>query len=576
LTAVARGNYGRRVASLTRLAVFVLVLLTLPARATASTTIDVRGTWDCTSTAGGTCQYTITSEDLASGAFSGTGAGNGYTWKVNGTLTGDQLAMDMPYDGIAYHPYFDGTVSADGNTMSGHSGTAGPCASNPCPTPYTYTRTSGGGGGGGGGGAAENSQVQVTCGFRVDLSRHRCTVVVTGNATPPGGVVTFSASGGPGSFVGSPTCSLVVKTPTPTSSSCSADFHQGSEATTITASYAGDAQHNPGSGSDSLAASIGPFKTVCVSLWVGDCTGFLPAPDPLRVCVSAWEDCTGFGGSKPAKPGTIDMSGFPAKLDTPVTCTGRTRKLADNAPSGSGTCSIEEYLSNTASTRTQADDKAQYVQNQRLFASEADSSAAQIKSGITSACLNVQADVNAAGEAPCRVIIAYNIVLTDGIDQLFREAKAPGEPVTHIVDVGKVDGCLTIVADEARRFCIDLVTSTNDVVTRALEQLKALKHKLGVDAPFAKARKSDLRAHAARAPKHRVRGLRVLGFGHTRVRVGKTGHLRIKLPAWVRTDLRRARRAGRRSLKVKLVIQASPRAGLVYTRTKTLRLVLRR
>ncbi len=113
--------------------------LGVPAAASAAPGADIRGTWSCVPTAGGTCTFTIDAVDPATGAITGTGAGNGYTWAVTGTLNGLSLSMTHgPYAELpSYTAVFTAEVSADGGSMQGTYDDGGG------PVPFTYPRLSG-------------------------------------------------------------------------------------------------------------------------------------------------------------------------------------------------------------------------------------------------------------------------------------------------------------------------------------------------------------------------------------------------------------------------------------------------
>lgn len=92
--------------------------------ASASTTHDLTGAWSCCSPGSGgvaTQTWTITTMDKSSGAFSGNGAGNGYTWPITGTANGDSITLTTgPYNELpSYTAVFKGTISADSKTISG-------------------------------------------------------------------------------------------------------------------------------------------------------------------------------------------------------------------------------------------------------------------------------------------------------------------------------------------------------------------------------------------------------------------------------------------------------------------------
>jgi hypothetical protein len=91
--------------------------------ATASTTVDLIGTWSCCGASGGAANqtWTINSADKSTGKFSGTGGGGTFTFPVSGTATGNNIQITTgPYDQLpGYTATFTGTIAADTNSMAG-------------------------------------------------------------------------------------------------------------------------------------------------------------------------------------------------------------------------------------------------------------------------------------------------------------------------------------------------------------------------------------------------------------------------------------------------------------------------
>ena len=101
----------------------VVLLLTIAGGAQASTTHDLRGTWDCCGSGGASAQnFVIQTMDLSSGQFSGEATfPNGTRFSpITGTANGDSVSLTTgPYDGGTYSATFVGTISADSRSMSG-------------------------------------------------------------------------------------------------------------------------------------------------------------------------------------------------------------------------------------------------------------------------------------------------------------------------------------------------------------------------------------------------------------------------------------------------------------------------
>ena len=124
-------------------ALFVLVLA--PSITSAATSFDLKGRWTCCGPGGaGQQDWDITSTNLGSGNFSGTGYYPGTNTPfspISGNANGSSVSLTTgPYIGSSYSATFTGTISGDNNTMSGSwTSNAGQSGT------WTATRTSGGG-----------------------------------------------------------------------------------------------------------------------------------------------------------------------------------------------------------------------------------------------------------------------------------------------------------------------------------------------------------------------------------------------------------------------------------------------
>jgi len=225
---------------------------------TAASAADITGTWDVTGSVAADQTWTFTA---GTGVLAGEGGGkSSYTWPMAGTLTGNSVYVKTQYRELNYTAYFKGTVSADGNTMTGTWSTS------PSPTPsdsdWTAVRRGSIPGGGGG---------KRTTGTRVSCNRgplptddFQCTVEVgDGGSSPtnPTGTVTFTSTRG--SFRYGAQCAL---TPTPLSggvSSCTVTWIPpvgGLEAGNqpdLVAHYPGDATHAASQGTTQPKIAIG-------------------------------------------------------------------------------------------------------------------------------------------------------------------------------------------------------------------------------------------------------------------------------------------------------------------------------
>jgi hypothetical protein len=221
-------------------AVLVVISLVVAPAAHASTTHDLRGTWNCCGAGGaGEQDWTITSMGTSSGHFSGRGAGGGYHFPVSGTASGNSVTLTTgPYDELpSYTATFTGTISGDSSTMSGSWSSNGGQSG-------TWTATRSG---------KHPTATDVSCNRGpFSFSDSQCTASVDntdGVADTPTGTVTWTAD--TGSFR-SGTCTLSPVAGD--SASCSVTYLAPPEGTPagvplpVTASYAGDSKNRPSSG----------------------------------------------------------------------------------------------------------------------------------------------------------------------------------------------------------------------------------------------------------------------------------------------------------------------------------------
>ncbi len=125
-----------RIAQVTLIA---LACLLLPGTAAAAPGVDIRGSWDCSSTSGPGCRYEVIELNGQTGRFSGRGSSSFGTFSFTGTLDG--LAFTARSGSYAQRPGYGvdyrGRVSADNTHMAGTftdtDGASGP---------FDYTRIS--------------------------------------------------------------------------------------------------------------------------------------------------------------------------------------------------------------------------------------------------------------------------------------------------------------------------------------------------------------------------------------------------------------------------------------------------
>ena len=249
----------------------------------ASSNCDIRGTWTVKIFLGGSLNNTqywrFTSGDLSSGMFSGdtgTMPTGGTFGTITATVNGSAFSATNPYTGGGYTATFhDGTVSADGASMSGKwDDTFGRTNED-----WTATLPSGGSCGGSpppGGGtpppAADPTKrataTSASCNRGPDPgSPFTCFATVADSAagpfSAPSGTVGFSSSNGGGFNVG-PNCTLTSSGSSPRTASCSVTFTSGGPRTTLTATYGGDGAHNGSSGTFLVASQCTNPNTLLV------------------------------------------------------------------------------------------------------------------------------------------------------------------------------------------------------------------------------------------------------------------------------------------------------------------------
>jgi hypothetical protein len=425
-----------------------------------------------------------------------------------------------------------------------------------------------------GGGGARPSATQASCNRGADPgAAYQCFAGVrdvgTGPTSTPGGTVSFTSSQG-GTFDSGPTCTLAPSTSFPNLASCSVTYTHGDGPTVLTANYGGDAQHGASSGTFDISPSCNPVLgtcspslLVCVGLWTSNCAGF-PPPNPVRTCVSLWENCNGFGGSR-GTPGRIDLSGFPSSLVTSAACKESRKNTlkrvavtsaADGPPGDSTTvrvgdpCLIEIYM--------QSDDpkiKAQvkYELNVRKFQTSVDLRAAALTQGALIGC----------AAADCKETDILALVLVSKIKAVFDSAAKPGAPVNQNV---RFDGTRFCTLFSSPATCTAFFNSLNEDLHKYLAELAQLKTELGVDKPLkvsgASLRSGGGGAIAAARRKHPL----VLAWGSIRLAQGKSGRIWLKLSPRIRKVLRETLRSGRLRIRATGVITATIVPGVSSTR----------
>ena len=161
-------------------------------------------------------------------SFTGSGAGNGYTWPVtNGVISGNSISWHESYDQITYTVDRVGTINGDsmsGTYTTGGGGGAG--------VPWSATRISGGAGPTptptpDSGSGKRLTASTIFCNREgVDLATAKCSVTVADQGPPPRilptGTVNLSATGG--FFPAAAECALQQVSFSPGVGSCEVQF----------------------------------------------------------------------------------------------------------------------------------------------------------------------------------------------------------------------------------------------------------------------------------------------------------------------------------------------------------------
>ncbi len=211
------------------------------APAAAATPADITGTWDLVPGSVAAQSWTFTS---GSGALAGEGGGGPYTWAMEGTNSGGTVQIKTAYRNSGYTAYFVGTVSSDGETMSGTWSTGGYAAAatgstwvahrkssttTPTTTETTPSTTP----------TLPPTALRVMCNYYFATDQDVCTATVgdaTGAGLTPTGIVAFSGDR-------SGQCQLQATQLSPGVASCSITVPGTTSFLKVTGTYQGDATH---------------------------------------------------------------------------------------------------------------------------------------------------------------------------------------------------------------------------------------------------------------------------------------------------------------------------------------------
>lgn len=253
----------------------VVCVMALALGASQALAADITGTWDLP---GGSVTPQSWTFSAGSGTLAGEGAGGFYTWPMEGSISGDAVQIRTPYRNSSYVAYFVGTVSPGGGSMSGtwSTGGYGPAAA----SSLTWSATRRGGPPATQPPATKPASVQVICNRGPDPdSLFICTATVGGATAPPTGTVKWSTS--KGGFPLGDTCALTPTPLSPNVSSCSVTWNPGAGgfpagvAPPVTAAYQGDGATGGASGAPQLygIASLDPKLAPNLCVLNSSCDG---------------------------------------------------------------------------------------------------------------------------------------------------------------------------------------------------------------------------------------------------------------------------------------------------------------
>ena len=227
-------------------------VIALALSASPALAADITGTWDLP---GGSVTPQSWTFSAGTGTLAGEGGGGLYTWPMEGTVSGDAVQIRTAYRGSSYVAYFVGTVSADGGSMSGTWSTGGYAAAATSSLAWSATRR--GGPPAGQPPVVKPASVQVICNRGPDPdSLFICTATVGGTTAPPTGSVKWSTT--KGGFPLGDTCALTATPSSPNVSSCTVTWNPGAGgfpagvAPPVTAAYQGDGKAGAANGAPQL------------------------------------------------------------------------------------------------------------------------------------------------------------------------------------------------------------------------------------------------------------------------------------------------------------------------------------
>jgi hypothetical protein len=329
-----------------------------------------------------------------------------------------------------------------------------------------------------------------------------------------------------------------------------------------------------------LMGTCSPELVACVGFWAEDCSNLIPRPQPPLACISAFEDCTGFGGGKPGKPGEIDLSGFPENLKATVACDQKTGAVGGLGISSPVTeCEIEGHLE-ANNPDPQADKLITYTENLRIFQGTVELELLHLQDAVVSTMyLKADPGTSMGTTSEERAAHIFRGAMNGALKKVFDQAKTAGKPVDTSATFDVHPFCGHVYSLDPK-FCERLQTNVQKYLTLYLTRLQKEKHKWGLDEPEPSASGASLglTGQAARSahPRKRGKGPRtlVIAAGGVSVRNGKTGTLTLKVSRAALKHLKTARKHGKRTLTAIATINATVIPGLASTRTVSIKVSL--
>jgi hypothetical protein len=229
---------------------------------------------------------------------------------------------------------------------------------------------------------------------------------------------------------------------------------------------------------------------------------------------------------------------------------------------------MEAYLSGNADQTVI--DKVQYRLNYNTYENQVNAARAAKLQALQNDALRWAETTNQDGQT---TINAVNVLWTSLVNQAYDAAAQAGTDTSNVSVMLANKWCANFQDSPS---CFTWVKTVQNDVNGSLGKLASSKAALGVNMPYTPPpppTKGSLAfapaAQAARSSR-RLHGLRTIVIAASKkvtLKPGKRGTIRLKIPAVVRAELRRARTRGKRTLRAHLVVQLSTSTGAYTVRT---------